>query len=276
MLLPSIVGSENAPMPITVDADICRMTQEQFGQVSYRVMECVFEIHKEMGRFFSEEIYRETLKRRIPHSQTEVCIEDRFEDFVKRYFIDLLVGGGADFELKTAGALIATHRSQLLNDLFLTGLSHGKLVNLRTELVEHEFVNTSLTREDRIRFEVDERHWREVHNSPRPLLPWFIRLLHEVGAGLDVHLYEEALTHYFGGEAAVLQHVDVLDGSTRVGKQKLRLAAPGWTFKVTALDNSGHPRFEEHARRLLNHTPLQGFQWINVTRKQVTFRTIDK
>lgn len=206
-------------MPITVDAEIRRMTQEQFGQAAYRVMECVFEIHKEMGRFFSEEIYRDTLRNRIPDSQKEVCIEIRFEDFAKKYFLDLLVGGGAVFELKTVAALSAAHRSQLLNYLFLTGLSHGKLVNLRTERVEHEFVNTSLAREDRLRFDSDDTCWQEVPNSPRPLLPWFECLLKEFGTGLDVHLYEDAVTHFYGGEETVVRDVDVLDCGGRVGKQ---------------------------------------------------------
>jgi GxxExxY protein len=263
-------------MAVTVDADIRRMTQQEFGRVAYKVMECVFAIHNEMGRFFSEEIYRDVAALRLPDAQAEVRIEVRFEDFVKEYFIDLLVGGGAIFELKTAAALTASHRSQLLNYLLLTGLSHGKLVNLRQELVEHEFVNTNLTRSDCTRFEVDDRNWREVGDSARPLAPWLVRLLRDIGAGLDLHCYEDAVTHFVGGEGAVVQEVDVLDGARRVGKQKLRLAAPGWTFKITAVDSAEQAPFEEHARRFLNHTPLHGLQWINVTRKQVTFKTIEK
>lgn len=263
-------------MPITVDADIRRFTQEEFARVAYGVMETIFAVHNAMGRFFSEEIYRDTIARRLEEARTEVRIEVRFEDFVKEYFMDLLVSNGAVFELKTATALTAKHRSQLLNYLLLAGLSHGKLVNLRPEIVEHEFVNTSLTRGDCTRFDVDERNWREVGHPSRPIVPWFVGLLREVGAALDLQFYEDAVTHLLGGERAVVNDVDVYDGSVRVGRQRTRLAASGWSFKVTALDRSRQSRFAMHLRRFLDHTPLDGVQWINVTREQLTFTTVGK
>lgn len=278
IFLPSIFLSlqNEKQMPITVHADVRRMAQEEFAQVAYDFMQCVFAVHNEMGRFFSEEIYRDAITRRFSDAQREVQIVVRFEDFVKEYFIDLLVSGGAIFELKTVSALTTSHRSQLLNYLLLTGLSHGKLVNLRPVSVEHEFVNTSLTKEDCIQFDVDDRNWREVPGSSRPLAPWFVSLLHEIGAGLILHLYEDAVMHFLGGEEVAVQDVEVLDNTGRVGNQKLRLAVPGWSFRITALDSTGHSRFEEHVRRFLNHTHLHGIQWINVTRKQVVFRTISK
>jgi hypothetical protein len=36
------------------------------------------------------------------------------------------------------------------------------------------------------------------------------------------------------------------------------------------------PHFEDHARRFLQHTSLDRFHWINITRALVTFRTITK
>ena len=55
----------------------------------------------------------------------------QFESFCKTYYLDLLVGGGAIFELKAVAALAEGHRRQLMHYLFLTDLPHGKLVNLR-------------------------------------------------------------------------------------------------------------------------------------------------
>ena len=92
-------------------------------------------------------------------AQIEVPIHVTFDDFCKIYYIDLLVNGGAIFELKTVETLAHRHRSQLMHYLFLADVPHGKLVNLRPERVSHEFVNNVLARRDRTAFEVLDEHW---------------------------------------------------------------------------------------------------------------------
>lgn len=263
-------------MPVHVDADVSRLDQQEFGRIAYDVMEHVFAVHNDLGRFFNEEIYRNAVASRVAQSQAEVLIEVRFEDFRKQYYIDLLVDGGAVFELKAVRTLGTQHRAQLLNYLLLTGLSHGKLVNLRSELVEHEFVNTHLELSDRTEFRIVERGWKDLGPADRPLGPWFLAFLRDVGVGLDVHLYESAVSHVFGGDDAVMQEVEIFAESRRLGSQKLRLAAPGRAFKVTAIDDSACSWFEDHARRLLGHTALDSLHWINVTRDCVALTTIER
>jgi GxxExxY protein len=264
------------PMPVHVDADVRRLDQEEFRRIAYDVMEQVFAVHNEMGRFFDEGIYRNAVASKVARSRTEVLIEVHFDDFRKQYSIDLLVDGGAVFELKAVRMLGAPQRAQLLNYLLLTGLSHGKLVNFRQELVEHEFVNTHLELADRTEFRTIVRGWKDPGPNGRPLQPWLLALLRDVGTGLDVRLYENAVSHVFGGDDAVLQDVAIFAGTGIIGSQKLRIAAPGWAFKVTAIDGSSFPWFEDHARRLLGHTTLDGLHWINVTRECVAFTTIEK
>jgi GxxExxY protein len=263
-------------MPVHVDADIRRLDQQEFGRIAYDVMEQVFAVHNEMGRFFDEAIYRNAVASRIARSQTEVLVEVRFEDYRKPYYLDLLVNGGAVFELKVVRTLGAPQRAQLLNYLLLTGLSHGKLVNLRHDVVEHEFVNTHLELADRTEYRIVERGWKDPGPIGRPLRPWLLALLRDVGTGLDVHLYESAVSHIFGGDDAVVQEVAIFAASRGLGSQKLRLAAPGWAFNVTAIDDSTFSRFEDHVRRLLGHTTLDGLHWINDTRNCVAFTTIEK
>ena len=57
------------------------------------------------------------------------------------------------------------HRAQLLNYLLLTDTQHGKLVNLRRERIQHEFVNTTLTRADRNTFSVNDRDWHDADSK---------------------------------------------------------------------------------------------------------------
>jgi len=233
----------------------------------------VFEIHNEFGRFFDEKIYKWELNRRCPGVQLEVPIEVTFESFRKLYFLDALVEGGAPFEFKTVESLTDRHRSQLLHYLLMADLSHGKLVNLRTEQIQHEFVNTTLRACNRVEFEIADQGWQEI--GDKPILKWFAAFLREVGAGLDISLYEESLTHLLGGDEQTLQEVKVISGGGVLGSQKLRLVAPNVAFKVTTLSDDPS-LFEQHARRLIEHTSLEAIQWINVTRKEVLFQTIRK
>jgi GxxExxY protein len=141
-------------MPIKVPSGLRALNYEQFAQVSYEVMEVVFAVHKELGRLFDEAVYQTEIACRLKDAHVEVPIEVWFESFSKTYYLDLVSGGGALLELKAVEALTDRHRAQLLNYLLLAELLHGKLVNMRPEAVEHEFVNAAMTREDRIHFAV--------------------------------------------------------------------------------------------------------------------------
>ena len=100
---------------------------------------------------------------------------------------------GAPFEVKTVKALSTEHRSQMVNQLFLCD-------------------------------------WKDF--ASQPFRPWFVGFLRDVGAPLDVHLYEAATTHYFGSG---VEEVEIrVDGQT-VGLQRVRLATPGWALRVTTL-----------------------------------------
>jgi len=164
----------------------------------------------------------------------------------------------------------------LLNYLLLTELTHGKLVNLRSELVEHEFVNTTLTRQDRTAFTVLEADWHQAASNSLDIESLLVEMLRDWGVGLDLHLYEEALTHFLGGEERVIKEIEIVVNGRVCGKQKVRLTSPDAAFKITALGADGKIRFEDHARRFLEHTPLRAIHWINLTREQVTFRTLEK
>lgn len=164
------------------------------------------------------------------------------------------------------------HRSQLLRYLFLLDLPHGKLVNMRAEQVQHEFVNATLRLSDRNAFSVSAEDWQEI--GEHPIQAWFTAFARDVGAGLDNALYEEALTHLLGGEEQVIREIAVISGAGRMGSQEFHLVEPEVAFKVTSLTLP--TQFESHARRLLQHTALRAVQWINLTRKELTFRTIRK
>ena len=86
-------------MPITIDSNIRRIDQSEFGRIAFQAMNHVFSVHNDMGRFLDEDIYRNAIAARAGgDARTEVMIELTFEDFRKVYYMDLLVADGAVFE----------------------------------------------------------------------------------------------------------------------------------------------------------------------------------
>ena len=141
-------------MPIMPLYPVRRLTQDEFAELSYEVMRCVFDIHKEFGRFFDEKIYKRELASRFPRVEIEFPIAVTHRTFSTTYYLDALVADGGAFEFKAVEELAPRHRGQLYNYLLLLDLAHGKLVNLRLESVQHEFVNALLRADERRVFEV--------------------------------------------------------------------------------------------------------------------------
>ncbi len=260
-------------MPIHVDAPIRRLSQSEFGKLSFEVMREVFRIHAELGRFFEEEIYKQALAVRFPGVRLEVKVIVSHREFEKRYSLDVLVGDGGLFEFKATAAVSPRHRAQLTNYLLLCDLAHGKLVNVRPADVEHEFVNALTPREARREFTIDDARWSDGNPRAMWLRDVLVELLRDWGTGLELALYEEALVHFLGGAEAVVQQVDVhLDGQ-RLGRQPFRVVAPGMAFKLTAFEGALEP-FEHHARKLLQHTSLSAILWANIAHHKLTLTTL--
>lgn len=262
-------------MPVVVDSEIIRLSQDEFGRIAYEVMRQAFDIHQELGRFFSEEIYQTELANRCPGARTEVPIHVSFGTFRKTYFIDILLRGGAPFEIKAVNALHDRHHGQLLNYLLLVELEHGKVINFRPPTVEHEFINTSLTRQDRTTFDVDDSRWQVDGSASAEMQQALIAMLRDVGVGLDLQLYREAVIHWFGGPAVALREVDVVAAGRKLGTHEMTCTPDGAGIFLTALKPQDLTAFEDQYRRLAGHLDLHVLHWINVSRPLVTFTSLD-
>jgi GxxExxY protein len=257
-------------MPITVGTDVKEVDDATFKHLVYSTMGHVFDVQRDLGPLMDERIYKRELAFRVPDAQRAIPVEVQFERFSKTYYLDLLVAGAALFEVKAVEVLHARHRGQLLQNLFFTGLRHGKLVNMQSDRVQHEFVNATATRGDRTGFTVKEEGWEEADGSD--LKGRMTALLRDWGAGLDVALYEEAAAFLCGHD--VEDEVDIRSGDRLLGRQPMHMAGGRVALRVTALSPQRHADFALHLRRLLAHASLDAVQWINVTRPEVCFRTI--
>jgi len=259
-------------MPITLGANIRRLDQKEFAEIAYEVMGCAFQVHTDLGRLFDEKVYQRELAFRLPGARTGVPLRVSCDGFSKTYFLDLLVGDGGIFELKTADLLVPRHRGQLLNYLLLSDTAHGKVINFRTERVQHEFVNNTRRHAERVEFVVEDRRWEEIDGAS--LKERVIRALRDWGTGLDLALYEEVASYFCGRGEDPCRDVEVRADGRSLGVQPVRLAAPDVALRISGLAPEELPAMETHLRRLLEHTDLRAIQWINVDGRLVRFATV--
>ncbi len=259
-------------MPICVGSELQRMDDGKFTQCAYQVMQHAFTLREEFGPLFQESIYQQELAFRVPEARCEVPIELEFDGFSKTFYLDLLVGGGAVFELKAVQSLTEQHRRQLLQYLFLTDLPHGKLVNFRSERVQHAFVNNTLSRSDRVSFGVDDTGWQDLETTR--LKERMIAVLQDWGTGLEVGLYGEVAAWLCGQTPDTETKIEIRQNGRLLGSQPVRLASPSVALRTSALPPERLADYEMHLRRFLEHTCLHSIQWVNITRQLVQFKTI--
>lgn len=265
-------------MPIIPSIPIVPSSQEHFGKLAYDVMHHVFAIHYEYGRFCDELIYKRELARRMAGLELEVRIDVIHDSFTKTYFADAIAERTGLFEFKAAETIHPRHIAQATHYLLLLGLHHGKMINMRTESVEHQFVNIQSKLSDLRNPEINDTLYMPNSPGARELRVLFLGLISDWGSGLDITLYEEAITHLLGGESVVLKKIPINGTGGELAHQHMRLSHPNSVFKITAF-TPGSPsqsNFRVHAQKLLNHTPLQFIQWINVQQKEITFMTMQR
>ena len=106
-----------------------------FKEEVYAVQGAIFDVYKEMGNNWQEEVYQQCLDkelalRGIPHeSKKELPIYYKGEPIRKTYIPDMFCFGKIILELKAVDALADEHRRQLLNYLRITKCKLGLLVN---------------------------------------------------------------------------------------------------------------------------------------------------
>ncbi|MDZ4401729.1 GxxExxY protein [Prosthecobacter sp.] len=260
-------------MPIHCPIVTKRISQQEFKLLASEVMGHVFDIHNDFGRFFDEVVYKKELADRMSGVVLELEVIVTHGTFSKTYYVDVLINSSGLFEFKAADAIHPRHRGQTLNYLLLLDLAHGKVINMRPESVGHEFVNCPARLADLRNPQVVDRRWLPQSAGASALRDILMPLIADWGAGLETSLYEEALTHFLGGDDKVLVPVPVIGNKGHLADQRMRLLAPNVAFKFTALQER-LDEFESQARRLLRHTSLQTIHWVNITQTTVQFVTL--
>ena len=265
-------------MPVEYSKDIENISHQRFYDLDEIVIKCAFDIHNNFGKFFDEKIYTNMLKKMLDNlgitAEREVCIKVSHKDFVKKYFIDLLVDKGIIYEIKTVDSLSNIHEQQLINYLLLSNLNYGQLINFRTTSVEKRFVSTKLNYEERKNHFFDFQNWNPGINNSSLLKDIIIELLNDWGTFLDYNLYREAIVYFLGGKEKIEQLINIIDNGKKIGQQKFCLLNNKTAFHLSGI-SSNLDHYEEHIYRLLKYVDLETIQWINFNKNDIRFKTIN-
>lgn len=113
-----------------------------YRELSYRVMQAVFEVHNTLGPGFVESLYEEALAyelemRGIPFERQKKIVVRYRDRVVGTHRLDLVVDKTIVLELKAVSALNNVFKQQTLSYLKATGLRLGILINFGTPRVEY-------------------------------------------------------------------------------------------------------------------------------------------
>jgi GxxExxY protein len=113
-----------------------------YPELSYAVMQAIFEVHNQLGPGFSEEVYQRAVviefkKRGISFESQKVIQVVYNGDSIGSYRLDLVVDDKIVLELKAVTALNDTFKQQTLAYLKATGLKLGIPINFGTARVEY-------------------------------------------------------------------------------------------------------------------------------------------
>ena len=109
-----------------------------YADETYAIRGAAFEVYKEMGNAFDENVYQEcmelALKERNINFEPQKKLPLKFKGKTLNHFYqpDLYCYGKIIVELKACAATADVHRAQILNYLCITGCRLGLLINFGT------------------------------------------------------------------------------------------------------------------------------------------------
>ena len=109
-----------------------------FKDETYALRGAIFEVYKEKGSGFLEDVYQESLEfelesQGIPfQAQVSLDLEYKGRPLTKKYKPDLLCYGEIIVELKAVSIITDKHRAQVYNYLKATNKKVGLLVNFKS------------------------------------------------------------------------------------------------------------------------------------------------
>jgi GxxExxY protein len=111
---------------------------------AYNIIRLCMEVHKILGRGFSEIVYKDAIEYECTQKQ---FLYEREEEFIVRYkdiilphkyFADFVVFGNIILEVKSCEGIVQEHVAQVLNYLAASKLKLGLIVNFGKPSLEYK------------------------------------------------------------------------------------------------------------------------------------------
>ena len=126
------------------------LTKEDVTDLSYRVVGCAIEVHKQLGPGLLESVYEKCLKHELElqgyNVKQQVVVPVRYKgiEMDTELRLDLLVNDIIVLELKAIERVLPVHEAQLLTYMKLLKKPQGLLINFFTDNISKSmkpFVN---------------------------------------------------------------------------------------------------------------------------------------
>ncbi len=123
------------------------ITQKYINEISYKIIGCAFEVHKQLGPGLLESVYESCLIDEMKstglsvRSQISVPVLYKGKDLGGTLKLDLLVNDIIVVEEKSVEQMIPLYKAQLLSYLKLTGKPKGLLINFNCENIREQLVS---------------------------------------------------------------------------------------------------------------------------------------
>ena len=122
------------------------ITQKYINQISYKVVGCAIEVHKNLGPGLLESVYETCMIEELSSNglkvlkQIPVPIKYKDKDLGSNLILDLFVEDLIIVELKAVEIMIPVYKAQLLSYLKLTGKPKGLLINFHCENITQSLI----------------------------------------------------------------------------------------------------------------------------------------
>ena len=116
--------------------------REEYERVGKIILDCAFEVHKELGAGLFESVYEECLLIELRNrglnaeNQVHLPVYYKGEKLNKYFMIDMLVEKIIALELKSANSLYAIDEFQLVSYMKLANIKLGYLLNFNEVLLK--------------------------------------------------------------------------------------------------------------------------------------------
>ena len=117
-----------------------------YKELTYKIIGCCMEVHKELGKGFGEIIYAEALEMEFESNKINYSREKKFNIDYKgkmlsrHYRADFVIDNKIILEIKAIKELTSSHIKQTLNYLAASKLKVGLLINFGEDSLSYKRV----------------------------------------------------------------------------------------------------------------------------------------